>query len=216
MTARSDFRGGKALGADHALLMSSCCGATNQKCSGEGPFRLRMGPKYLEEALADANDVAGLDPCALIGGKSDFLRAAVTPDINLAVVGAKAEASGERDRVEYSHVVHIRIFAGLVDLSDYVEWPVVGDLDADARILEVVAALKCVSNLSLELAYGQAHRLDLADQGHLHRAGTVDDEFAAEIALPIDVDFDLVARAQLVGQVNGASGLARSRRQRAE
>ena len=119
-------------------------------------------------------------------------------DPHLAGPGTVGEAAGDGDGVDHLHAVDEGVAARLVDLAVDEERPIVQDLDADARVLQVVGRQPAGDRL-LELTDRLAFRLDVADQRQRDVARAVDLELAGQILVPEYGDPDLVAGAQRVG-----------------
>src|SRR3954452_305943 len=148
-------------------------GANEKAGVAAGPHR-RPSRKGSEEAFLHGHDVARQD--RLVATDLDALIARAAPLHEEAVLlGAVGETARQRHGVEHRHAVHVGVGAGILDLAEDVERPVVLDLDADLRVDEE-AVLVLLDDALLQLARGQAAGLDLADQRHGEVAGTVEGE----------------------------------------
>src|SRR5205823_1895215 len=141
----------------------------------------------LEEPLCNPKDVTRVDFGRLV--RSYRLLASVPPStyVDLSFVRPKRVAAGERNCVQHAHAVNISVLSRLHDFSDDVKGPVVDDLDAYSRILQV-AVLELSGYLGLELMDRVASGVELADQGQADESGAIHNVFAAEVGLAEDHD----------------------------
>src|SRR3989442_581660 len=117
----------------------------------------RIAHSTLEKPLRNTNHISRPNLCRLVRGKILLSLGAGALYVNVALVGFGSVATREGNSVQCIHVAHIRVLSRLGDFSDNVERPVIDDLDADARILQIPVLVKR-DDLAFESADRESQR----------------------------------------------------------